>query len=412
MNVTTKLTTKFRNATYSIRDELLPIDTWLLLTEKDKPSKSKGEINNPLSSKSSTVDNKTQQQLEQQQAILDSLSIISTTTTTTTTTTTMKHKQQVDYYNSTTTTQLHQLCSMSSSNVDMIQIILSSSPMAARCRDKSGNLPLHVLLCQEDPHPPSVLVVLQANSAAARVRSANAGCLPLFQACRLPKAHPSIIKMLLQSYPEAIDCKTFGSTPLHTLTHAGNTNVESIRALLTMKPDLAKQVNNTGNLPLHYVAANVESVGSAECVRLLLSVYPEGAGHPNKTGQTPAQRVQLRWDHSQNLSEVTLSLRLLLRHVTSFRGKGSVAPFYKTETHSSERSDLAQLNWLYRKDIVMARHMARLKQENTMMEHDVATEKQASVSTVALVTQDALVFATIVLQLNCEEVWRHIVSYL
>ena len=268
--------------------------------------------------------------------------------------------------------------------------------MAARCRDKTGNLPLHVLLTQEDPNPPSVLVVLQANSAAARVRS-NAGCLPLFQACRLPKAHPSIIKMLLQSYPEAIDCKTFGSTPLHTLTHAGNTNVESIRALLAVNPDLAKQVNNTGNLPLHYVAANVESTGSAECVRLLLSAYPTGAGQSNKTGQTPAQRVQLRWDHSQTLSEITLSLRLLLRYA-SLSGKLS----------HGERADLCQLNWLYRKDVVQARHVARLKQDS-MAVMDISTESQTSDD---IVCKDARVFASIVLRLNCEEVWRHIVSYL
>lgn len=275
--------------------------------------------------------------------------------------------------------------------------------MAARCRDKAGNLPLHVLLCQEDPNPQLVLVVLQANSSAARVRS-SIGSYPLFQACRLPKAHPSIIKMLLQSYPESIHCKVYGSTPLHALTHAGCTNAESLRVLLALNSDLAAQVNNTGNLPLHYVAANVESVGSSDCVRLLLSAYPAGATVRNKSGQTPVQRVQSRWDHTSILSELTLSLRLLLRYV----------PPVKLVTQ--EQTDLYQLNWLCRRDIVMARCMANQKclQNSVLVDvcavkDNVGIEDQESDN---IISRDMQVFSNIVMRLDCEEIWRHIVSYI
>ena len=118
------LTAKFRNATYSIRDELLPIDTWLILTEKDKPSSPKGNEEENNNSVKITTGKQVEQQ---QQAILDSLSIsseqqtnLTITTSTTTSASAVNNNSKgsiMDY-----TTQLHQLCAMSSSNLDMIQM--------------------------------------------------------------------------------------------------------------------------------------------------------------------------------------------------------------------------------------------------------------------------------------------------
>ena len=93
------------------------------------------------------------------------------------------------------------------------------------------------------------------------------------------------ISLLLDACPEAVltqDCS--GGTPLHSAI-ANGAKEKIIMKLLQFSPRVASIVDNDGLLPLHYVAAFVDT--SVKAVEELIKAYPEGVVQESNDGDVP-----------------------------------------------------------------------------------------------------------------------------
>ena len=283
--------------------------------------------------------------------------------------------------------------------------IISSSPATVKRKNKDGNLPLHIALDTEDPSPYVITHLLQAYPDATKVRNSS-GFLPLFQACRKPKVHPSIVKSLLAYYPQAAAMKTYGSTPLHMLTHTGGGSPESIKHLLSTNPELAMTKNNFGNIPLHYLC--VASTHSSESVQLLLSAYPDGASCKNKIGESPLSRAMARWQNNPSDTVTATGLRLLL-----YVAKAS-------KLHGMELRALRDLNWSFRRELVMCYALGSVATQTA----DTSSYVDGSSGIVCEPSQvhvhgggnkqydDLALFSYCVSRISCPIIWELIIAYI
>ena len=201
--------------------------------------------------------------------------------------------------------------------------------------------------------------------------------------------------------------KTYGSTPLHMLTHTGGGNPESIKHLLSTNPDLAMTKNNFGNIPLHYLC--VASTHSSESVQLLLSAYPNGASCKNKIGESPLSRAMTRWQTNPSDTVTATGLRLLL-----YVAKAS-------KLHGMELRALRDLNWSFRRELVMCYALGSVapKQADTSPHTD--SNSDGIVCELSQIQakgggnkqcDDLALFSYCVSRISCPIIWELIIAYI
>lgn len=146
----------------------------------------------------------------------------------------------------------------------------------------------------------------------AKVATKN-GWLPLQWAVRHEGKHAeAIVEFLLKAYPAGAEQEMdqLGQIPLHYAAYhqTGKHGAAVVTLLLDAHPDGARQKNKDGHLPLHVAAFNQSHEHAAALVRLLLNAYPNGVQQKDIHGRLPLHHAAHALKGEHGAAIVTLLL--------------------------------------------------------------------------------------------------------
>ena len=176
--------------------------------------------------------------------------------------------------------KLHAACSRPDASLDLVDALLAAHPEAARAKDKSGDLPLHVACASNAPI--AIVRALLAVHPEAVSEAGNYGTRVLDAACSKGKdASLDLVAALLAARPEAACAKDkSGDLPLHVAC-ASNAPIAIVLAVLTAHPAAVSEAGKNGNLTLHAACAKGKDA-SLDLVAALLAARPEAARAKDK----------------------------------------------------------------------------------------------------------------------------------
>jgi ankyrin repeat protein len=224
-----------------------------------------------------------------------------------------------------------------SHKVAFIQRILQLAPdtIKSKCRKYKLPLPLHAAIRFHAPYD-VIKLLLDTYPEAVTVKNFRFE-LPLHLAVRsnLPPALHAllnyhapydVIKLLLDTYPEAATVKNFSvELPLH-LAVCSNSDYGIIRILLDAYPEGAKMQDNEGRLPLHHAC----QVKNNDMVAKLLEIYPEGAEIQDKKGCLPLHHACEMHNSEMNINTLDSLVRAYPRGTYTSDNGGRTPKFWFT----------------------------------------------------------------------------------
>jgi ankyrin repeat protein len=177
---------------------------------------------------------------------------------------------------------LHDVCSRRFS-IDIIKELLSIYPEAIYEKDNDGNIPLSLAIiwgCNEDV----ILELISRCSKTVSIKN-NYNRLPIYNAIKYGKLSFHVIKILLDSYPDAVYDKDENDNILLQFAIKSKANIEIITAIYSLYPEAIFCKNKFGELSIHNAIYNKMS----EFIIMLLSTYPDMAREKNVYCDYPLQ---------------------------------------------------------------------------------------------------------------------------
>lgn len=165
----------------------------------------------------------------------------------------------------------------------------------AKAKSKSGWLPLHyvMIFCKGEGilelvqflvrrHPKCVQATTDRDTLPINLMPPTTNPQPVIDSMQRDQLQARIY--IMKKYPEGVKMEDKdGETPIVRAV-ISRCNI-LVQAMLEKFPELAKEPNSIGKLPLHYAM----ETSNADAVKLLYSVYPDGIAVKDQTGITPAQ---------------------------------------------------------------------------------------------------------------------------
>ena len=152
---------------------------------------------------------------------------------------------------------------------DALQVLIEMDPSRARDRDRFGLLPLH-WACTEEAVPIRLLVtILEAYPEAARTKN-NTQMLPLHIAVQsqLPVTH---LKVLVEAYPSAVDeTNELGQTPIEIEKEMNSASPETFNMLKSMQEARIEDYEVESNQNDHIRSTLGDLVGELRDVKKIL----------------------------------------------------------------------------------------------------------------------------------------------
>jgi hypothetical protein len=141
--------------------------------------------------------------------------------------------------------------------LELVQFLVRRHPQCVQAKTDRDTLPINLM--PPTTNPQLVIDAMQRDQLQARL-------------------------YLMKKYPEGVKMEDEdGETPL-VRAIIGRCNI-IVQAILEKFPELAKEPNTRGKIPLHYAM----ETGNADAVKILYSIYPEGIAVKDQSGTTPAQ---------------------------------------------------------------------------------------------------------------------------
>ena len=173
-------------------------------------------------------------------------------------------------------------------NVDLgiVKEMVAAYPESlTSCDEESKYAPIHVILqnqIMQDVHGDIIQFLVEANPSTLQLTN-DYGQVPLHIACTNNHITARIVKVLIDTWPQATRQRNCGDTPLHNLCRDtdemdGTVALKILRLFLQADPDSASQMTEAedegdvqGYLPIHFA---VECKSSEFC-KVLIEAYPE-----------------------------------------------------------------------------------------------------------------------------------------
>jgi len=210
---------------------------------------------------------------------------------------------------------LHVACASKASG-EVVELLLRAHPAAAAAKDKEGSLPLHYA-CTAAENVAAVAALLNEFPLGSREVDGK-GKLPLQIAIR---TNAGDIERALRAVKDKLPASKGVAAPagarpggivekvelhpLHKAIESGK-GAAAVTALLADNPDLVRELDSRGKLPLR-VAIDCKS--PVDVVGALLDAWPEAAREKDKTGKLP---VNVALDAKADEAVVTELLRSAL----------------------------------------------------------------------------------------------------
>ena len=169
----------------------------------------------------------------------------------------------------------------------IIQCLLEYFPDAADLTIESGWSPLH-FACNNKSATPNIIQLLLVAAPDSVGSADNGGWMPLHILCFNSevdeKVALQILKLLIETYPEAARHAKNGQLPIHL---AREKSLEFYQVLIESYPG-SERITTTdgdlpGTLPLHSACWN----GTLSTVKYLYQQYPDAINHASKQGNYP-----------------------------------------------------------------------------------------------------------------------------
>jgi ankyrin repeat protein len=157
---------------------------------------------------------------------------------------------------------------------DVVKMLLDAYPGGAKTVDNNGNLPLH-LACLEGASPEVMLLLIHAHPGGMKVMD-KTGTLPLqalltYKHCDY-KHSVAQSRVILEAFPELVkEQDIFGDLPLHWAAQYKTAN--EVKLLLEYYPEGAKTKNTADCLPLYKAFMYNRNV---DVLRVLIKAHPWG----------------------------------------------------------------------------------------------------------------------------------------
>jgi ankyrin repeat protein len=172
----------------------------------------------------------------------------------------------------------------------VVLALLAACPIASKCPDSLGYLPLHRALV----HKASDEVILslvkefpEAAMAAIQNKSGGPDLMPLTVALQTKRSGP-VVQALLNVQVDAVSCvDENGDMPLHQAIKLG-APAGSVEAILYSWEDAAKAKDKNGYLPLHL---SIKHSAPGDTIVKILNCYPEACRQIDKSGDLPLHQA-------------------------------------------------------------------------------------------------------------------------
>jgi ankyrin repeat protein len=177
---------------------------------------------------------------------------------------------------------LHDVCSRRFS-IDIIKELLSIYPESIYEKDNDGNIPLSLSIiwgCNEDV----ILELISRCSKTVSIKN-NYNRLPIYNAIKYGKISFKVIKILLDTYPDAVYDKDENDNILLQFAIKSKASIEIIKTIYSLYRKAIFCKNKFGELSIHSALYNKMS----EFIIILLSPYPDMAREKNIHGDYPLQ---------------------------------------------------------------------------------------------------------------------------
>jgi ankyrin repeat protein len=119
--------------------------------------------------------------------------------------------------------------------------------------------------------------------------STSTGRLLLHHACMNEKVTVDIVRLLIDTFPNAAggtDEEDFQVVPLHVACWNENTTLEIVKLLIDAFPESVCRQSVDGGMPLHYLCCG-DCADALNILELLLEKYPVAVEHPTQTDMLP-----------------------------------------------------------------------------------------------------------------------------
>jgi hypothetical protein len=247
-----------------------------------------------------------------------------------------------------------------------VQRLIEVAPETLKVRDGGGRLPLHVAIDQANPSADIVDLLLRAFPESASSRR-GVDRLALHYAFFSSNTNEAIVRNLLRVYKEGASVSDiYGRLPIHYAVDRAHPQVNCIVMLHEAYPTGISSLDLQGKLPVDVYVER--ALGAREVMmKKLLELYPEAV----KAKRSSTTRLILHTivDHAKpNLACVRLVSRLYpqaLRipsisdanqtpiQIAQNRGNIFVLREMLLADTSCDPSLLRDLNWKFRRDIIM-----------------------------------------------------------
>ncbi|KAG3250622.1 hypothetical protein PI124_g4750 [Phytophthora idaei] len=222
---------------------------------------------------------------------------------------------------------LHHVCNLRPNYryIDMMTMMVNTYPESARCVDKNGRTPLHVL-CENSCVTVQALGVFAASLEDLTLMQDNDGNLPLHWLCRNSSCDIGMIKKLESNASACTTINEEGQTPLHCLVTAdGPLNKAVLQYLIETFPSTVLLRDLMGRTILHWICESHDL--DLNMLHVLLASVADAASLPDVNGDLALHIL------SQNERVTREILHLALKA-------------YPAGMHSLAKNDLSPLHFL------------------------------------------------------------------
>ncbi|KAG2860722.1 hypothetical protein PC118_g6804 [Phytophthora cactorum] len=222
---------------------------------------------------------------------------------------------------------LHHVCNLRPNYryIDMMTMMVNTYPESARCVDKNGRTPLHVL-CENSCVTVQALGVFAASLEDLTLMQDNDGNLPLHWLCRNSSCDIGMIKKLESNASACTTINEEGQTPLHCLVTAdGPLNKAVLQYLIETFPSTVLMRDLMGRTILHWICESHDL--DLNMLHVLLASVADAASLPDVNGDLALHIL------SQNERVTREILHLALKA-------------YPAGMHSLAKNDLSPLHFL------------------------------------------------------------------
>jgi len=174
--------------------------------------------------------------------------------------------------------------------------LIEKYPEGATQTQNDGKLPMHLIAQHAEEWNGECDTIYEVNPNAIKVPFGTQKLLPLHIASISPDAKPSIIKQLLQYYPDAISIPDVkGRLPIHLACDAGKTWESALSMLYQAYPSsLYAQCQINQFTPLHYAAYSPNT--SEETITTLLNLDAELSTNTTTATTTPTSALHDKYN--------------------------------------------------------------------------------------------------------------------